>query len=144
MNLSKPEPDDSARALARGVLRLSRRLRIEHGDTGGLSSLSLMNAMHRLGPSPAARLAREEGLQPQSLTRILAALEAKGLIARRGDEADRRRILVELTPAGRRALKADMGRLWGWLEGVMRASLDEDERAALGRAGPLMERLAGR
>jgi DNA-binding MarR family transcriptional regulator len=141
MVLSKPPPDDSARALTRGVLRLSRRLRLQHGE-GGLSSLSLMNAMHRLGPSPAAALAREEGLQPQSLTRMLASLEARGLIARRADEADRRRILIELTPVGRRALLEQMGRLWNWLAEAMAAGLDADERAVLDRAGPLLERLA--
>lgn len=40
-------------------------------------------------------------LSPGGMTKILKQLEAKGLVARRGDAADKRRNLVELTPRGR-------------------------------------------
>ena len=142
MNSGKPHPDPAARSLARGVLRLARRLRVEHGDAGGLSGLSLLAAVNRCGPATPSQLAREEGLQPQSLTRLLVTLEERGLIARQRDAADGRRILVRITPAGRRALAAEMGRMWDWLAEAMGQALDEDEREVLGRSGALMERLA--
>src|SRR5437667_428296 len=74
MNSGKPE-SGAARAVARGVLRLARRMRIERGSQGsGLSGTSLLLSIRRIGPAPAARLAVEEGLKPQSLTRLLAGL----------------------------------------------------------------------
>ena len=39
-------------------------------------------------------------LSPGGMTKILKQLEAKGLVVRRGDTADKRRNLVELTPRG--------------------------------------------
>ena len=40
-------------------------------------------------------------MSPGGMTKILKQLEAKGLVARRGDAADKRRNLVELTARGR-------------------------------------------
>jgi homoprotocatechuate degradation regulator HpaR len=40
-------------------------------------------------------------ISPASLSRILPKLEARGLVTRRPNAADQRRIIVSLTPAGR-------------------------------------------
>ncbi len=45
-------------------------------------------------------------LSPGGMTKILKQLEAKGLVVRRGDAADKRRNLVELTARGREAIGA--------------------------------------
>ena len=50
---------------------------------------------------PAARLAKAERLQPQSLSRLIAQLERDGLIKRRPGEQDRRTLILEITAAGR-------------------------------------------
>jgi DNA-binding MarR family transcriptional regulator len=52
----------------------------------------------------AGDLADVLGLSPPSLTRLLTKLEDRGLLVRILDRTDRRRILVELSPEGRRAL----------------------------------------
>lgn len=52
----------------------------------------------------AGMLAAELGVVAPTLTRQLAKLEAQGLITREIDSGDRRRVLVALTNAGRRAL----------------------------------------
>ena len=59
MNSGKPDSLDAARDLARGVFRLARRLRVLHGEAkGGLSTLSLLASVHRLGPTTASSCGR--------------------------------------------------------------------------------------
>src|ERR1700728_2218431 len=92
--------DDTA-LIVRGVLRLGRRLRSERPDSGvSLSALGMLSTLHRTGPMPAARLAKAERLQPQSLSRLIAQLERDGLIERRPGERDRRTLVLEITAAG--------------------------------------------
>ena len=57
----------------------------------------------RQGPRTAGALAEELDVHAPTLTRQLAKLEAHGLISREIDTHDRRRVLVTMTGAGRRA-----------------------------------------
>ena len=61
---------------------------------------------------------------------LLNELEDLGHVARRRDPEDRRRHLVELTKAGRRAL-ADAERAQESIEDEVLKALDADERATL-------------
>jgi DNA-binding MarR family transcriptional regulator len=69
-------------------------------------TLSQRRVLRRLrdGARSAGDLAASLGISPPSLTRQLAKLEERGLIVRELDTVDRRRVLVELTPRGQRAL----------------------------------------
>ena len=58
----------------------------------------------RDGPLSAGALAAELAVHAPTLTRQLTRLEARGLVSRQIDAGDRRRIVVSLTPAGRRIL----------------------------------------
>ena len=128
--------------IARAVLRLGRRLRAQRpAGAVSFSTLALLSTLARLGPVPAARLAAEERLQPQSLTRMLTALEADGLVARETG-ADRRTRLVAISAAGRAALAHDLDARRRWLAQAMGAALSAAEREQLSRAAALMLRLA--
>src|SRR5215469_2567786 len=134
--------DDTA-LIVRGILRLGRRLRAERPDTSvSLSALGMLSTLHRLGPMPAAHLAKAERLQPQSLSRLIAQMDRDGLIKRRPDEHDRRTLILEITPAGRQALSRDMTARRAWLEDAMRRVLLPAERAMLAHAAVAMLRLA--
>ncbi len=61
------------------------------------------------GPLPAGELARATGLTPGALTTLLDRLERAGFARRVRDAADRRRVLVQLTPKAQR-LTAE---IWG-------------------------------
>jgi DNA-binding MarR family transcriptional regulator len=137
------EKNQRATSIVRGVLSLGRRLRAERpAGSAGLSAIAILATLHRLGPIPAIRLAAEERLQPQSLTRILAGLERQGWIARTAGTTDRRERLIAVTPQGLGALASDLRAREGWLEAAMAATLSGEERETLLRAAALMGRLA--
>lgn len=78
-----------------------------------------------LGRSPqmsARELADTLGLDPSTLTGVLRRLEDQGLIVRRVDQLDRRRIRFRLTPAGHRVDRERKG------------TVEAAVRRALGRA----------
>jgi len=91
---------------------------------------------------PAAQLAVEERLQPQSLTRLVAGLERTGLIERRRSEADRRELTIALTAKGRATLAEDLGARQTWLERAMAETLTDAERSTLIAAAAAMLKLA--
>ena len=129
--------------IVRGVLSLGRRMRAERPQgSASLAAISILATLRRLGPIPATRLAAEERLQPQSLTRLIAGLEGRGLISRSQSETDRRELLITVTPKGLSVLKADIAARRQWLEAAMSATLSEDERDVLLRASELMLKLA--
>jgi DNA-binding MarR family transcriptional regulator len=70
------------------------------------------------------------GYDRGQLVGLLDELEDRGLVERRRDPADRRRHIVRLTTAGRRAL-AKLRALALQLEDDFLSSLDENERAQL-------------
>lgn len=135
-------PSDDTAIIVRGVLRLGRRLRAERAGAVSLSALAMLSTLYRVGPMPAARLAKAERLQPQSLSRLISQLERDGLIKRRPGEKDRRTLILEITAAGRQALSRDMAARRAWLEGAMRRALVPGEREMLAHAAVAMLRLA--
>jgi len=140
---SVTDPDADIALLARAVLRLSRRMRVE-APSGDMSSsaLGLLASLYRIGPMSGVALAAEEGLKPQSLTRLVAGLEASGVIERAPDPADRRNLLITITPSGRRALRDAMRERRRWLAEAVADRLSDDERATLIEAAELMLRIA--
>jgi DNA-binding MarR family transcriptional regulator len=134
---------ETAVRLQRCLSRLTRRLRLERRDRqASLGRLSVLGHLHRDGPATPSTLAQAEGVQPQSLTRLLADLEAEGLALRRQDEHDRRQFLMEITPDGRGLLQRDAQDKAAWLAGAMAARLSTTEQELLRLAAQLMERLA--
>jgi DNA-binding MarR family transcriptional regulator len=132
----------TASALRLGAGRLSRRLRLER-PPGALSTakLAVLADLHRLGDQTAGRLASAQRVQPQSLTRVLASLEAAGLIARRRNAADGRQARLSITRAGIEELAADMAGRDDWLAAAI-ARASPGERVLLHAAGELMQRIA--
>jgi DNA-binding MarR family transcriptional regulator len=135
--------DSDVAAVARGVLRLARRLRTEAAaDAPSPAALGLLTTLHREGPMPGVALAAAEGLKPQSLTRLLTRLEADQLIARTPDPGDRRNRMIAITREGRLALRAAMREGRRWLAEAIDDRLDAEERVTLIAASELMLRLA--
>jgi DNA-binding MarR family transcriptional regulator len=133
----------AATSVRRGVIRLGRRLRAErpaHDIT--LLQLAVLAELNDAGPMTPGRLAAAQRVQPQSLTRVLATLEARGLLGRQADPGDGRRALLAITAEGRQILRRDVDQRDSWLAQAMAAQLTPTERELLRLAGELMDRLA--
>ena len=120
--------------------QLMRRLRAEHRFP--FSHGSVLGRLDREGPLSTVELAAAERVRPQSMGQTLAELESQGLIARRPDESDGRRSLIDLTDAGRAALAEDRKRRDGWLSEAIERDFSAAEQDVLERAVRLLERLA--
>lgn len=124
------------------VMRLSRRLRHERPDTAlTLSQLATLGTLERHGALTPRELADHEGIQPPSMTRLLAALEERRLITRSAHPSDGRQVLVGLSDEARALLREDRRRREAWLA-LRLAELSDEERALLDRAAGLLDRLA--
>lgn len=134
----------TANALRRSVTLMARRLRGLRPDREiSGAKLSLLGHLHRAGRALiAADIARLEGLQPQSLTRIIAELDELGLIRRSPDAFDRRQTLIEITPRGKKLLAGNAIRQNAWLAATMSTHLTAAEREMLHVAAGLLEKLA--
>ncbi len=134
---------DPAALLLRSILALGRRLRAERpGASLSLSGLGILGSLRRHGPLIATQLAAEERLQPQSLTRLVAALEQDRLITRKRSDVDRREITIAITGKGRKMLLNDMAARHAWLELTMATALTTAERQTLISAAAAMLKLA--
>lgn len=130
-----------ASRLRLAVTRLHRRLRQQ--AVGGLSpaQTSALASTDRLGAPTLGELAALESVQPPSMTRIIAALEDKGLVARVVDPTDRRVVRVEVSEAGRQVLVESRSRKNVYLARQLHR-LSPEEREALGGLTAVLERLA--
>jgi DNA-binding MarR family transcriptional regulator len=123
------------------VMRLARRLRQERADVSlSLTQLATLATLDRKGPLTPRELAEQERVQPPSMTRVLAALEQRGLVARTPHESDGRQHLVAITPAARDMLREDRRRRDAWMSRRLQ-DLTPEEREILRRAAPVLERL---
>ena len=133
---------EAASSIRRSVVRLVRRMRLERADEAlSLFKLSILGTLYRKGAVTATELATRERVRPQSLTRVLASLEKKGFVSRQPDRADARRLLITLTPEGKKALGADVRKKEAWLAREMEKILAPDERGLLLKASRLLDRL---
>lgn len=125
------------------VMRLARRLRQQRADqTLTLTQLAALGTLDRCGPLTPGELAEAEGVQPPSMTRVLASLSELGLVERSEHPSDRRTHLVSVTTAAHGMLVADRRRRDAWLAQRL-DDLTPEERETLRAAVPLLDRLVG-
>ena len=138
-------PADTAlsSALRLSVMRLARRMRAQRAETSlTLSQLAALATLERHGALTPGELAAHEKVQPPSMTRLLAVLEAQDLVRRAPHATDGRQSVVTIAPAGVALLREDRRRRDAWLSQRLRA-LDEEELAVLRRAAAVRDKLAG-
>jgi DNA-binding MarR family transcriptional regulator len=131
--LTQADAVEVASSLRPVLLRLSRELRREaqqFGVTGGQATL--LTQIEKHGSIGLGSLAAGEGVSAAAMSKHVDRLEAAGLVTRSTGD-DRRRISIELTPAGRRTLKRVRSHRTAWLAQRLER-LDEDELAAVERA----------
>lgn len=94
--------------------RLKRKLRDQTGHEHLSSSqTSVILRLEKEGPATVSKLARAEAMRPQSMSAVIASLQAEGLVRGAPDPSDGRQTLVSLTRKcreliqQRRAVKQD-------------------------------------
>jgi DNA-binding MarR family transcriptional regulator len=100
------DPGGVAVALLASISVLVRRVR--QVPTGGgltMPERTALSCLDRSGPATSSELAREVQITAQAMGATLSALRARGLIERRPDPADGRRVVLTVTDAGLQALK---------------------------------------
>ena len=137
---------DSAVTAARDLRvlfsRLRRRLRSLRVDEDLTpSQTAVLTRLWKEGASSASALAGAEGVRPQSMATIVAALEQRGLIERTPDPEDGRRQVISLTIAGRRRAESDRRVRDEWLARAIQERYSERERRVILDALALLERL---
>jgi len=122
--------------------KLRRRLR-DQANVGDLthSQVSVLLRLEKGGPATASNLARAEGVRPQSMAPVLAALEGAGLVNGAPDLADGRQTLFSLTKACRKWVEEGRAARQDWLTSTLQARLSPLEQAEIAKAVELLKRL---
>jgi len=132
-----------ADALHSAAIHLLRGVREEDEKTGvGPARLSALSVLVFGGPQRLTDLARIEQVKPPTMTKVIAGLEATGLVVRRADAQDARAVQLEATARGKKLLQEGrrrrVMRLAVALQGVT-----ADEVQVLARAAGIIERVSG-
>ena len=134
---TQPEPVDPAgdESLSEALMAVARQLREKSAETLAPWDITpaQLRALRTLARHETMRLSGlSDHLQvaPRTATEVVDALQARGLVRRRADPADRRAILVEVTEHGagvlaeiRAARGTEAGRVFGRLTPADRAEL---------------------
>jgi DNA-binding MarR family transcriptional regulator len=130
-----------AHDLRRIAGKLKRRLR-EQADIGDLtpSQTSVLLRLEKDGPATTSGLARLEGMRPQSMGSIVAALESAGLVSGAPDPTDGRQTLLSLTEHCRTWLGEGRAARQDWLTRTIRHRLSPSEQDQLIAAIALLAR----
>ncbi len=138
-----PDVGQVAAALRVSIGLLLRRLRqVQVEGELSLPESSALVRLDRGGPTTPGELAKLEQISPQSMGATLAALEARGLVERREDPRDGRRVVLSATEAGRAVLADRRNERTRQLAQALSAGFTPAELSQLMAAAPLLERLA--
>lgn len=137
----------TARELRMAFGRISRRMRRLYTTAGPSSDSSFLQLavlwrLDRDGPASSAALAGTERVTPQAIGSALTDLQQRGLVRRAADPADARRIITEITAAGRSTLHSREHAITDEMRRTLERSFGPEERARLAAVLPLLERLA--
>ena len=131
-----------ADALHSAAIHLLRGVRKEDERTGvGPARLSALSVLVFAGPLRLTELARIEQVKPPTMTKVVAGLEAAGLVRRRTDAEDARAVRLEATARGTKLLQEGRRRRVARLAAALQ-SLAPDELEVLARAAAIIERVS--
>jgi DNA-binding MarR family transcriptional regulator len=99
------DPEKTAETLHVAAIHLLRRLRPIDAASGlNAPRLSALSVIVFAGPQTLGQLANAEQVRPPTMTRIVHALESKGLVKKSANADDRRTIHLSATMKGKRLL----------------------------------------
>lgn len=130
--------------LRMATFRLSRRMRSQRAvDSMSDGQFTVLAVLTMHGPHTLGELADHERVSAPAMNRTVNCLQEEGLVTRTADATDGRKVVIDLTDAGRAVVQETVSRRDAWVEAAL-AELDSDERAILAKAAELMQRMAAR
>jgi DNA-binding MarR family transcriptional regulator len=144
----KPEDTDGRSDLVLKILRtfphLMRKLLYDFDYRSGRYELnytqyrSIMLVHYERG-RPLSELGAHMNLERGSFTSVIDGLVAQGLLERRRDPNDRRRVLLEFTADGERFVAEEVGRMHRHIESKLNVLTPEDKGRFLNALDDLFE-----
>lgn len=140
--MPKPAPNTDPGAVAErlhaAAIRLLRGMRAADSESG-LSGpkLSALSVLAFGGQQSLSSLARAEQVRAPTMSKLVADLEAEGLVRKRADKTDKRGIVIAVTAKGRALMEAGRARRLALLRERL-AKLSAGERRTLADAAELM------
>jgi DNA-binding MarR family transcriptional regulator len=131
-----------AAALRSSITLFGRRMRATR-PVGELTpgQFSVLGSLDLAGALTPRELADSERVRPPTITKIVAKLEAAGLVQRTPHPTDGRQVILSPTTTGRAVLQQARKAREAWLAQRL-AELSPDERATLREASRILERIA--
>ncbi|HSY69494.1 MAG TPA: SMC-Scp complex subunit ScpB [Edaphobacter sp.] len=121
------------------AIHLLRKLRKEDEGSGlNASRLSALSVIVFGGPVTLGDLAAAEQVRPPTMTRIVNALEEKGLVLKKQNANDGRSTLLSATSAGKKLLMEGRARRVRALAKQI-AALNHEQRSALQEAAEILK-----
>lgn len=138
--------EETASILAAEMRAAFRRLKQKLREHGGPSDLSpsqtaVILRLEKDGPATVSSLARAEGMRPQSMSALVAQLQALDLVRGAADPNDGRQTLMSLTPKCLRSLEEGRAARQDWLSARISEKLSALEQKKLQSALALLARL---
>jgi DNA-binding MarR family transcriptional regulator len=103
------------------------------------TEMGVLKRLSKEGPATTADLARAQGMRPQSMRTIIAALEKIGMIERKPHPTDGRQVNLSLTTKGADVQKSAHAARQTWIVQAI-AKLDKHEQETLFAAGEIIKR----
>ena len=140
--MAEGDTRDLSARLHGAALRLLRALR-PADDGSGLSAQrqSALATIAARGPLSLAALAAAEQVKPPTMSRVVEALVARGLVSRTARDGDRRSVAIAASPAGGQLLADGRDQRVALLAARL-ATLADSERRALARGVEILEQIA--
>ncbi len=106
------------------------------------SQSAVLGYLEREGASTTADLARAHGMRQQSMSAIIAALTAAGLVEGSPDPSDGRKTLQRITAGAREEIRVGRLQRADWLGHALETALTPDEITRIGETVDLLRRVA--
>jgi DNA-binding MarR family transcriptional regulator len=107
------------------------------------TEMGVLKRLAKEGPATTADLARAQGMRPQSMRTIIAALEEMDMIQRKPHPTDGRQVNLLLTAKGATVQKSAHAAKQTWIVQAI-AKLDKQEQETLFAAGEIIKRFVER
>jgi DNA-binding MarR family transcriptional regulator len=133
----------AARLASLSTVLLRHLARADTGDGLTRARLSALSLLVLGGPRTPGELAAAEHVRPPTMTRLVQAMEAEGLVVRERHPSDGRSVIVRATPGGEAQLKQGRARQIASLATSI-VALADAERQQLEDAADILDRVLRR